>query len=175
LRARRARLKLASRKNRLDQGEGVFVSGSPTRITPRENGPRYDELASGATVYAYVSGNPLSYVDPLGLAPGNGGERGWSGGAGGTNNPAKHWKDDPANPGWGWQKNPQTGKKTYKKRPPYICPPADEGGNQKMDPFEDALQPDYPSNYAPSPATQTITVGGILVIVVIVLLAPVGA
>jgi hypothetical protein len=53
------------------------------------------------------------------------GERGYSGNAGGTNNPEKHWKDDPKNPGWGWQKDPQTGKKTYKKRPPYLpskCP-----------------------------------------------------
>ena len=50
------------------------------------------------------------------------GERGYSGGAGGTKTPDKHWKDDPENPGWGWQKDPQTGKKTYKKRPPYIPP-----------------------------------------------------
>lgn len=50
------------------------------------------------------------------------GERGYSGGAGGTKTPDKHWKDDPDNPGWGWQKDPQTGKKTYKKRPPYIPP-----------------------------------------------------
>jgi len=56
-------------KNRTKQGEGVFVSRSLTRTTPRENGLPYDELASGATIYAYVGNDPLSRVDPLGLAP----------------------------------------------------------------------------------------------------------
>jgi hypothetical protein len=28
---------------------------------------RYDELVSGATIYAYVSGDPLMYTDPYGL------------------------------------------------------------------------------------------------------------
>ncbi|HTV84818.1 MAG TPA: hypothetical protein VME63_05405 [Dyella sp.] len=108
--------------------------------------------------------------------------------------------DDPKNPGWGWQKNPQTGKKTYKKRPPYICP--DDPAKQKMDPFESlepqmypgayapntspaypgAYAPDYdnmpttyPGSYAPTPATKAITVGGVIVIIVIVALVPVGA
>lgn len=48
------------------------------------------------------------------------GERGYAGSAGGTANPEKHWKPDPDNPGWGWEKDPQTGKKKYKKKPPYI-------------------------------------------------------
>jgi RHS repeat-associated protein len=87
-------------------GFGRFVSEDPIR----EDG--------GLNGYAYVGGDPVDYNNPLGLAPGNSGERGWSGGAGGTNNPAKHWKDDPTNPEWGWQKNSQTGKKTYKKKPP---------------------------------------------------------
>lgn len=30
---------------------------------------RYDALASGPTVYAYVGGNPMSRIDPLGLSP----------------------------------------------------------------------------------------------------------
>ncbi|HUB88265.1 MAG TPA: RHS repeat-associated core domain-containing protein, partial [Dyella sp.] len=137
--------------------------------------------------YAYVADDPLDNTDPLGLAPGNNGERGWSGNAGGSNNPGKHWKDDPNNPGWGWQKDPQTGKKKYKKRPPYICP--DESGKQKMDPF-DSLEPQmYPGSDAPDidnspmgypatnppPAAKIITVGGVLVIIVIIALAPVGA
>lgn len=51
------------------------------------------------------------------------GERGYAGNAGGTSNPGKHWKDDPANPGWVWEKNPQTGKKTYTRKSPYINDP----------------------------------------------------
>ena len=54
-------------KNHTEQGEGVFVSRSLTRTTPRETDLRYDELASGATIYAYVGNDPLSYTDPLGL------------------------------------------------------------------------------------------------------------
>ena len=77
-------------------------------------------------MYAYAGSSPFIYTDFEGLEPGKG-ERGYSADAGGSPNPSKHWKDDPNKPGWGWQKDPQTGKKTYKKRPPYIpAPPTDD-------------------------------------------------
>lgn len=54
-------------KNRIEQGEGVFVSRSLTRTTPRENGLPYDELASGATIYSYALNNPINAFDSNGL------------------------------------------------------------------------------------------------------------
>ena len=54
-------------KNRTEQGEGVFVSRSLTRTTPRETDLRYDELASGATVWAY-QGNPFGEQQPTSTA-----------------------------------------------------------------------------------------------------------
>ena len=51
------------RKNRTKQGDGVFVIRSLTRTTPRETNLRYDELASGATVWAY-QGNPWGEQQP---------------------------------------------------------------------------------------------------------------
>jgi hypothetical protein len=67
LRAGAAPPKHSLGKNCAEQGDRVFVSRSPARTTPRETGLRYDERASGATVYAYVDGNPLIRVDPFGL------------------------------------------------------------------------------------------------------------
>jgi RHS repeat-associated protein len=74
--------------------------------------------------HAYVNGNPTAEVDPEGL----GGERGYGRGPNSTGNAGKHWKDDPKNPGWGWQKNPQTGDRVYKRRPPYLPPLKPPGG-----------------------------------------------
>ena len=57
----------ASREKSPHQGEGAFVIRAQARTTSRERALRYDGLASGATVYAYVNENPLSGIDPNGL------------------------------------------------------------------------------------------------------------
>lgn len=77
-------------------------------------------LDGGANRFGYVEGNPLTMTDPEGLM--GKGERGYGKSPGSTPDPGKHWKDDPKKPGWGWQKNPQTGKPVYKPRPPYLPP-----------------------------------------------------
>ncbi len=105
-------------------------------------------LATGANLYAYVNGDPINLVDPFGLMAlggslpfdlpdspasacevptqgiamdggnGGGGERGWAGSPYGTDNPFKHMKPHPTDPDKVIYKDPQTGKKIVKPKPP---------------------------------------------------------
>ncbi|MNV31284.1 putative deoxyribonuclease RhsC [compost metagenome] len=80
-------------------------------------------LDGGITTFFYAEGNPLSNIDPLGEMSRRKGERNLTRSPDGTDNPDKHWKDDPKRPGWGWQKDGHSGKPKYKKKPPYVLPP----------------------------------------------------
>ncbi|SDZ71236.1 RHS repeat-associated core domain-containing protein [Variovorax sp. YR266] len=87
--------------------------------TGRYSQPDPIGLDGGWNRFGYVDADPLGYADPEGLAKG---ERGYGKSPNSTNNPGKHWKDDPKKPGWGWQDDPQSGKPKYKKRPPWLPP-----------------------------------------------------
>ena len=47
----------------------VFLHPTSAAESPRKSPPCYDELVSGATVYAYAAGNPVSRRDPTGKDP----------------------------------------------------------------------------------------------------------
>lgn len=65
--------KLASRQKTSNPGRSIFVHGPQTRATPQGKAAWYDETASGGllggiNLYGYANQNPLTYVDPNGLA-----------------------------------------------------------------------------------------------------------
>jgi hypothetical protein len=105
-------------------GMGLFLAAAANAVTTLSVSAT--SVAPGANVTATWSGivSPTS-TDWLGMytpEPQGGSGRGRARSPGGTNNPGKYWKEDPKKPGWGWQTDPSTGKKIYKRRPPYITP-----------------------------------------------------
>ena len=113
----------------LDPAIGRYVESDPIGITRNIGDPALqvgvgmlDNFADPSGVglnslYVYADGSPLDVLDPTGLA-GKGG-RGVTGGSSGknTNNPYKHWSEDPTDPNFIICKDKTTGKKVRKPKP----------------------------------------------------------
>jgi uncharacterized protein RhaS with RHS repeats len=66
--ARARKAECASKAKKIDSRERVFFIPSQASIAPGKNASAYDECSSGRIIYAYVGGNPVSDIDPEGLA-----------------------------------------------------------------------------------------------------------
>jgi RHS repeat-associated protein len=86
-----------------DPQVGQFVQQDPIRLLGEEN------------FYQYTI-NPITWIDPLGLAQGKG-ERNYAGSSQGTSNPFKHMTPHPTDPTKVLVKDSQTGKTITKAKP----------------------------------------------------------